>query len=166
MNDIVIERASVSDVEIIREIYNEAVLTTTATFDIEPVSFNNRHDWLIKRTEDFPVIVAKVAGEVVGYASLSRWSDRAAYDITAELSIYVSSEKRGQGIGTILLHKIIEAAKATNLHTVIVRITADNIISLKMHRAFGFVEVGVLKQCGIKFNQILDVVIMQKILKQ
>ena len=90
-----IRKAAIADLEAIREIYNEAILTTTATFDTEPKSADERLQWFQSHDERHPILVAVVDGKVVGWASLTPWSDRAAYDDTAETSFYVKSEFRG-----------------------------------------------------------------------
>jgi phosphinothricin acetyltransferase len=165
MNDLILRSADERDLPAITAIYNQAVLTTTATFDTDPVSLDSRLAWFNNRNTDFPVIVAVVSGNVVGYAALSRWSDRRAFDISAELSLYVDAAHHGQGVGKALLKRILEMADTTQLYTVMVRITAENEISLKMHAQVGFLEVGVLRHCGIKFGRVLDVVFMQKLLR-
>jgi phosphinothricin acetyltransferase len=165
MDKLQIRPAQAEDIPAITAIYNEAILTTTATFDTEPLSLENRQAWFNNRTSDFPVVVAEVSGQVVGYAALNKWSDRRAYDISAEKSLYINSKYRGKGIGRALNNYILELAKKTNLYTIILRITADNEISLALARSSGFSEVGVLRRCGKKFDKVLDVVYLQKILK-
>ena len=165
MGELTIRSARVEDVPAITDIYNDAVLNTTATFDTEPLSVENRIAWFKNRTKDFPVIVAAEAGRVVAYAALNRWSDRKAYDISAELSLYVEAEHRGRLIGKRLYVHILELALSTGLYTIILRITADNDVSLGLARRAGFQDVGVLRRCGTKFDRVLDVVLLQKILK-
>ena len=80
-------------------IYNEVVLTTTATFDTEVKTGSERRPWFEAHGERHPILVAESDGGVVGWASLSRWSERPAYDDTAETSFYVKAEYRGRGIG-------------------------------------------------------------------
>ena len=84
-----IRKAELADLEAIRDIYNEAILTTTATFDTEPKSAAERLQWFQSHDERHPILVAVVDGKVVGWASLTQWSDRAAYDDTAETSFCV-----------------------------------------------------------------------------
>src|SRR5688572_6598572 len=97
--DIILRRAELADAPAIAAIYNEAILTTVATFDVETKSVEDRIAWLAAHDERHPVIVAEAQGQVIGYVCLSRWSDRRAYDDTAETSFYVKSEFRGQGVG-------------------------------------------------------------------
>jgi L-amino acid N-acyltransferase len=160
-----LRKAVEADLPAITFIYNDAVLNTNATFDTEPKSIENRSQWLLERTTDFPVLVAVENEEVIGYCSLSRWSDKKAYDITAELSLYIHPEQRGKGTGKKLLHALLDEAYKTNLHSIISRITEGNDHSIYLHKAEGFDTVGVLKQSGRKFGKLLDVTIMQKMLK-
>ena len=159
-----IRGARLSDVDAITEIYNEAILTTTATFDTVPKSVSERLNWLKSHEERHPVIVGELDETVVGWASLSRWSERSAYDDTAETSFYVKSGFRGRGIGRKLKEAIINEACRLKFHTLIARIAEEGDISLHLNDSFGFVHVGTLKEVGRKFGRLLDVHILQKIL--
>jgi len=100
MNEsIQIRRAELADLEAITEIYNEAILTTTATFDTEPKTGAERLEWFQSHDERHPILVAVLGGRVIGWASLSKWSDRRAYDDTAETSFYVKADCRRRGVG-------------------------------------------------------------------
>lgn len=159
-----IRNAQLSDLSAITEIYNEAILTTTATFDTEPKSTSERLEWLRSHGERHPVIVAELDGMVVGWASLSGWSERKAYDDTAETSFYVKSEYRGRGVGRKLKEAIIGEARRLKFHTLIARIAEGGDASLHLNESFGFVRVGTLKEVGRKFGRLLDVHILQKML--
>jgi len=159
-----IRQAALADLEAIREIYNEAILTTTATFDTEPKSATERLQWFESHDERHPILVAVVDGKVVGWASLTQWSDRAAYDDTAETSFYVKSEFRGQGIGRKLKEATIEEARQLRFHTLIARVAEGSEESIHLNESAGFVLVGTLKEVGRKFGKLLDVHIMQKML--
>ena len=100
---------------------------------------------------------------VVGWASLSKWHERAAYADAAEVSVYVASPHRGQGIGRRLLEAVIEEGRSAGLHAVIAQIVGGNEVSVHLHAAFGFETVGLLKEVGRKFGRVLDVLIMEKI---
>lgn len=153
-----------ADVPAIADIYNEAVLTTTATFDTEPKSVAERTSWFQSHDERHPILVAEVNGEVVGWASLTRWSDRRAYDDTAETSFFVSSRYRGRGIGRRLKESIIEEARRLRFHSLIARVAEDSRESLHLNESLGFVHVGTLKEVGRKFGRLLSVHILQKML--
>jgi L-amino acid N-acyltransferase YncA len=160
-----IRKAEPADLDAISEIYNEAILTTTATFDTEPKSTADQLKWFQTHDERHPILVAVLDGKVVGWASLSKWSDRRAYDDTAESSFYVKSEFRGQGVGRMLKDAIIEEARRLHFHTLIARVAEGNPESLHLNESAGFVHVGTLKEVGRKFGKLLDVQILQKILE-
>jgi L-amino acid N-acyltransferase len=160
-----IRRVERADAVGITEIYNEAILTTTATFDTEPKTLEERKQWLQSHDDRHPVLVALVDGSVVGWASLTRWSDRGAYDDTGETSFYVHSAYRGRGIGRSLKDAIIEEARRLRYHTLIARIAEGSNESIHLNESAGFVHVGTLKEVGRKFGKLLNVHVMQKMLE-
>ncbi|HUE71022.1 MAG TPA: GNAT family N-acetyltransferase [Pirellulaceae bacterium] len=161
---IVLRRAELADAPAIAAIYNEAILTTIATFDMETKSVEDRIAWLATHDDRHPVIVAEAQGQVIGYASLSRWSDRRAYDDTAETSFYVKSELRGQGVGRRLKEAILEEPRRLGFHSVIARVAQGSEESLHLNLSMGFVLIGTLKEVGLKFGRRLDVHVLQKML--
>jgi L-amino acid N-acyltransferase len=162
---VMIRQADLTDAAAIAEIYNEAVLTTTATFDIEAKTVEERAQWLQSHDSRHPVLVAVIGGRVVGWASLTRWSERRAYDDTAETSFYVHSKHRGCGIGRKLKQAIIEEARRLGYHTLIALVAEGADASIHLNESTGFVHVGTLKQVGEKFERRLDVHILQKMLR-
>jgi L-amino acid N-acyltransferase YncA len=162
---VTIRRAGLAYAAAIAEIYNEAILTTTATFDTEPKSVDERAKWLRLHDERHPVLVAVLDGAVVGWVSLTRWSERRAYDDTAETSFYVRSINRGQGIGRMLKDAIIAEARRYRYHSLIARVAEGSHESIHLNESAGFVHIGTLKEVGRKFGKLLDVHIMQKMLE-
>jgi len=160
-----IRRADVADLPGITEIYNEAILTTTATFDTEARDTAERMEWFRSHDDRHPILVAVLDGQVIGWASLSKWSDRCAYSDTAETSFYVKSEYRGRGVGRQLKAAIIDEARRLRLHSLIARVAEGSRESLHLNEEFGFVHVGTLKEVGRKFGRLLDVHILQKMLE-
>jgi L-amino acid N-acyltransferase len=161
---VTIRRAEDTDAAAIADIYNEAILTTTATFDTEPKTVEERTQWLHGHDYRHPVLVAVANDRVVGWASLSPWSDRCAYSDTAETSFYVHSTHRGRGIGRRLKEAIIEEAQRLKYHTLIARVAEESQESIHLNELAGFVHVGTLKEVGRKFGRRLSVHIMQKML--
>jgi L-amino acid N-acyltransferase YncA len=159
-----IRRAQRSDAPAITDIYNEAILTTTATFDTEPKTVADRTQWLQAHDERHPILVAEVNGQVVGWASLTRWSARSAYDNTAETSFYVHSTHRRRGIGRKLKDAIIQEARRLRFHTLIAQVAESSHESIHLNEDAGFIHIGTLKEVGRKFDRLLDVHIMQKML--
>lgn len=164
MVDTHIRVAEERDVPPILEIYNQAVLRTVATFDTEPRTIAQQLDWFAQHSLRYPVLVAERDGQVIGWASLNRYSDRLAYAGTAELSLYVGEPFRGAGLGRRLLGAALEAGAVGGLHTVLSRIVEGNDNSVHLHRAHGFFTVGTMREVGYKFGRLLDVIIMQKLL--
>ena len=158
-----VRKATGKDLAAITEIYNEAILTTVATFDTEPKTMEEQKAWFKAHGPKYPILVAEDKAQVIGWASLSMWSDRCAYADTAEISVYVKQEHRGKGVGRELMEVLMGEGQAAGLHTVIARIAEGNEVSIHLHRAFGFAPVGVMKEVGRKFGKLIDVHMMQKI---
>jgi phosphinothricin acetyltransferase len=157
-----IRRATLEDLPAIGAIYDDAVLKTTATFDTEPRTAERHRLWFEAHKEPkHPVLAAESGGRVIGWASLSSWSDRCAYDETAEDSIYIAEEARGRGAGKALLAELLAQGRAAGLRTVLARITGESEASIRLHESFGFVRVGVMRQVGRKFGRLLDVSMYQ-----
>jgi L-amino acid N-acyltransferase YncA len=153
------------DLDLITEIYNEAIIKTVATFDTEPKTSEDQKKWFDDHESKNPILVAELNGVIVGWASLSKWSDRCAYSDTAEISLYVREEYQGKGIGRRLIEAIIKEGEKAGLHTIIARITDGNEPSLHLHRSVGFTHIGIMKEVGKKFGKRQDVHLMQKIYK-
>jgi phosphinothricin acetyltransferase len=158
-----IRKATLEDLPAITEIYNDAILQTVATFDTEPKTIEDRKTWLKNHDSKHPLLVAEQDGLVVGWASLSKWSDRRGYADTAEVSLYVEKMHRRTGFGKKLLKSIVQAGQEAGLHTVIAQIVEGNAPSINLFKHEGFAEVGVLREVGWKFGNLLDVCILQKI---
>jgi L-amino acid N-acyltransferase YncA len=158
-----IRPATLNDLGQITEIYNDAIAKTTATFDTEPKTLEQQESWFSSHDAGHPVLVAEEDGLVLGWASLSQWSDRCAYSATAEISVYVREENRGKGIGKQLMKATIQAGKEAGLHTIIARIAGSNKISVDLCKSFGFQYIGTMREVGKKFGQLLDVHLMQLI---
>jgi phosphinothricin acetyltransferase len=159
-----VRQATVADAAALREIYNYEVLRTTATFDLVPRSLADQQRWLAARSGAFGAVVAELDGEVVGYASLSPYKDRAAYSTTVEDSVYVRQDRQGRGVGTLLLRTIVDVAETSGFHSVIARIEGGSAASQALHAACGVTVVGREREGGRKFNRWLDIVIMQRLL--
>ncbi|MDN4524836.1 GNAT family N-acetyltransferase [Fictibacillus fluitans] len=159
-----IRDAHLGDLPALLDIYNEAIRTLTATFDLEEQTLAQRKKWFEKYGGAFPLIVAEVDGKAAGYGSLSPFRDKEAYARTTEVSLYISSEFRGRGIGKKLMKEILQRARDLDYHTVIGSITGGNESSVSLHKSFGFEFAGCLKEVGFKFGQWQDVHYYQLIL--
>jgi phosphinothricin acetyltransferase len=154
-----------ADAEAIRSIYNPEVSESTVTFDLVPRSLADQLAWIEEHSGGHPAIVAvDDASIVVGFASLSPYRPRAAYATTVENSVYVRRDRRGEGIGRLLLAELVELARSHGFHAVIARIVGEHEASIALHRACGFAEIGREREVGRKFGKWLDVVLMQRML--
>lgn len=158
-----IRTAERDDLPGIVDIYNEAIETTTATFDIEPKTLAEREGWFLAHTGKWPIIVAAGDEGVLGWASLSRWSGRCAYAGTAELSFYVGSAHRGRGTGSRLAEEIVRRGKEGGLHTLLAIVADESAVSIHILSSLGFERAGHLREVGRKFGRLLDVHLLQLI---
>lgn len=156
--------ATIGDAEAIRRIYNVEVTSQTSTFDLVPRSLEDQQRWLAARSGAFSAIVAVDGGQVLGFASLSPYKERAAYSTTVEDSVYVDRAAGTRGIGTLLLSRLVEIARESGFHSVMARIEASGTASRALHAKCGFQLVGVELQVGRKFGRWLDVAVMQILL--
>lgn len=159
-----IRLVALGDATALRAIYNRAVVTSTATFDLRPRSLAAQRAWIERHQGAHPAIVATADGVVTGFGSLSSFRDRPAYSTTVEDSVYVDEAWQRRGIGRALLDELVGLAVRQGFHTVIGRIAGDNNASIELHRACGFALVGVEREVGRKFGRWLDVVIVQRML--
>jgi phosphinothricin acetyltransferase len=160
-----IRPATHADLPAILDIYNEAVLNTTASYDLEPSTPAQRAAWYDNRvSQGFPVLVAEADSAVIGFGSYGPFRDRPGYRFTVEHSLYVAPAWRGRGVGRTMLQQLVELARADGKHVMIGGIDASNAGSISLHLQLGFVEVGRLREVGYKFERWLDIVFLQLML--
>jgi len=161
---ITVRLATIDDAAKIMAIYNVEVENHTSTFDLVSRTLDEQQAWLEQRSGAFSAVVASIGGEVVGFASLSPYKERAAYRTTVENSVYVSRNHPRLGIGRTLMDHVIGIAADSGFHSIVARIEASGTASLQLHAACGFELVGVEREVGRKFNRWLDVAVMQLML--
>lgn len=161
---ITVRLATLEDAPAIMAIYNVEVENHTSTFDLVPRTPDDQRRWISDRSGAFSAVVATIDDEVVGFASLSPYKERAAYRTTVEDSVYVSRQHAGAGVGRRLMDHVIEMARDSGFHSVIARIEASSTASRTLHERCGFELVGVEREVGRKFNRWLDVAVMQLML--
>jgi len=153
------------DCSAVLAIINDAILHSTALYDYNVRNLITQETIFEEKLQKgFPVIVAEMNNEVIGFGYYSEFRFREAYKFTVEHSVYANKNYIGKGIGKLLLTELIERAKKQNLHTMIGVIDSENTNSIDFHKKFGFKEVGFIKESGFKFNKWLHSVIVQKML--
>jgi len=145
------------DLPQILEIYNDAIQNLTATFDVEPKSLEERRIWFQNHGGKFPLLSVEIDGSVVGYCSISPFSQKRGYSPTVELSIYVHKDFRRRGIGLLLMNEVISRARELGYHAILSIIAGNNAPSVEMHKKLGFEQVAHLRQVGYKFSKWQDV---------
>jgi phosphinothricin acetyltransferase len=162
-----IRTATEADLPAILAITNDAILTTTSSWNVDPTTLEARRQWLADRqASGLPVLVGVIDGAVAGFGSYGSFRAWDGYRLTVEHSIYVDAAFRRQGVGRLLLAALIDHATEAGMHVMMGVISADNEISIRLHEQFGFATVGRLLEVGRKFDRWLDLVLMQKMLQR
>jgi L-amino acid N-acyltransferase YncA len=163
---LIVRDATEHDVPAITAIYAGHVLRGTASFEEIPPD----EDEILRRFRDIvssgrPYLVGEMSGSVVGYAYAGPYRSRSAYRFSLEDSIYVDAPAAGKGVGGRLLASLIERCEAGPWRQIVAIIgDSANEPSIALHRKFGFVHVGTLKDIGFKHGRWLDSVVMQRAL--
>jgi L-amino acid N-acyltransferase YncA len=163
-----IRDAANADLPWIREIYNHYVLNSTVTFDETPMTLATLRKKFTHVVElGYPFLVAQnPAGQILGYAYVTPWREKAAYRYTVESSIYLGPASTGKGLGKVLLAELIARSKAAGAKEMIAVIADKGAeASIELHRKYGFKDIGHMGKVGFKFGRWLGTVLMQKSLK-
>ena len=142
----------------VQRIYVQGIATGNATFETEPPSWEKWNAGHIEACR----LVARAGEEVVGWAALSRVSQRAVYAGVAEVSVYVGVKARGQGVGMRLLQALIDASEREGLWTLQAGIFPENSGSIRLHQLCGFRVVGRRERVGCLNGVWRDTVLMER----
>ncbi|MDB5011956.1 MAG: GCN5-related N-acetyltransferase [Daejeonella sp.] len=150
----------------ILEIFNDAILNSTALYDYKPRTMDNMEVWFIlKEKSNFPVIgLVDDQNTLLGFGSYGTFRAWPAYKYTVEHTLYIHPNHRGKGLGKILLAEILKNAKQQDYHCLIAGIDSTNEASIKLHKSFGFEFSGRIKHAGYKFSKWLDLDFYQLLL--
>ena len=160
-----VRSASSDDLDAIRRIYNEGIEDRAATLDDDPKTAADIAAWWSVHQDRYAVLVAESAsGDVAGWASLNPYSHRCAYSGVADLSVYVTREARGTGVGSLLLRALEKTAKAHEFHKIVLFTFAFNTGGQGLYRKLGYREVGTFREMGKLHGRFVDVMAMEKIL--
>jgi L-amino acid N-acyltransferase YncA len=164
-SELVIRSATSQDLTAMVEIYNYYIQNSVVTFDLDQM---NLEDWAAKYkwiTElGLPFIVAETSTkQIIGFAYVAPWRQKAAFKRTVEDSIYLRPAAIGKRVGTKLLAELLEQAKAAGVKEVVAVISDKGAeSSIALHERFGFKHQGHLGKVGFKFGRWLGTVLMQK----
>ena len=157
--------ATIADLGAMVEIYNYYIQNSVVTFDLENMSlqdWTDKYNWIVEL--GLPFIVAESASkQIIGFAYVAPWRQKAAYKRTVEDSIYLRPAAIGKRVGTKLLTVLLEEAKAAGVKEVVAVISDKGAEpSIALHERFGFKHQGHLGKVGFKFGRWLGTVLMQK----
>lgn len=159
-----IRYAKPDDLARLTEIDNYYIANSQATFFVEPRKAEDRRAWFNNYKESGPyrMLVCEENGVVQGCAFSSRYRDHFAFDQTIETSVYLASDVRTKGLGSLLYKELFDALKNEALHLAVAGIALPNDASVALHKKFGFEEVGVFREYAVKNGQYISSIWMQK----
>ena len=168
-NKITIRSATLQDAKVLLDIYAPYVEKTAITFEYDIPSVEEFASRIQKTKERYPYLVAERDGELLGYAYVSAFKERAAYDWAVETSIYLKEDQKGQGLGRMLYEALEDAVKSQNILNLYACIgypeVEDEYLtknSVEFHYHMGYRMIGEFKKCGYKFNRWYNMVWMEK----
>ena len=163
MDGAILRPATAADLPAMAGIYNDAVLHSVATFDVEPQPPEHFADRVASTRPGDHVVVAEDGGRLVGMAYAVTYRPRPAYDGTRETSIYLAPEARGRGLGRALYDELLRRVDADGIHVCLAVIAQPNAASEALHTALGFEPVGTLREVGRKFDRWVDTAWWQRV---
>ena len=160
-----INDAACAELPEILAIYNEVIRNSTAVYTEIEFTHERGAAWFdAKAAAGFPLIVARDASGITGFGTFGEFRAPPCYGQSVEHSVHVRADRRGRGIGRMLVIDLMGRAAAMRKHVMIAGIDADNAASIKLHQSLGFIDVGHFHQVGFKFGRWLDVIYMELIL--
>jgi phosphinothricin acetyltransferase len=167
-NSLCIRDAVDGDMPALRDLYNALIPTTTVAWTEALQTLRERRAWFrAQQRAGYPVLVAEIAGEVVGFTAYGSFRGSGkwpGYRYTVEHTIHVHEDAWGCGVGRALLDALMERAREDRVHVMVGAIDADNRDSIAFHERLGFSVVATMPEVGRKFDRWLDLVLMQRIL--
>ncbi|MET0391321.1 MAG: N-acetyltransferase family protein [Polyangiales bacterium] len=166
--DLTLRAGTAVDLPQLIDIYNHYVVNTTITFDLAPVTLEQRRVWLAQfaAVGRHQLLVAEAQGQLLGYACSQQFRVKPAYDTTVELTCYCAPGAAGRGIGTQLYTALFAALASEDIHSYIAGIALPNDASLVFHRKHGFVPAGTMHAVGRKFGSYWDVAFYERVVAQ
>jgi L-amino acid N-acyltransferase YncA len=156
--------ARLGDAAAIAEIYNQGIEDRVATYETELRSAEDQQAWLEAIADSYPVVIAQIDGEIIGWAGAGPYRHRECYRGIGEFSMYVRRDWRRRGVGDLLLAGLISEAERLGLWKLLSRIFPFNKASRALCRKHRFREVGVYEKHARLDGRWLDVVIVERLI--
>ena len=163
--DLSLRPAVEGDLAAIMGIYNWAVNQTFGTLDAEPLGREEAEAWWLSHGSRSLLLVAEAEEGVIGWGRLLSWSGRGLTSTVEDL-VYVDPLMHGKGVGAAILERLIKEADGLHYRLMIAQVPQGNKGGRSLHEGLGFREVGVLHQASHKFNQWIDVTLMERLLEK
>lgn len=164
MHDIRFEEVKEEHLPALLEIYNYYVSNSTATFHIEPIGLDEMKGIVFFDNPKYKAYAIIDDRDICGYCILCPFKKREAYDITAEVTIYIRHDHAGLGIGSAAIRHLENLAAKNGIHSLIAVICGENTASIRLFEKNGYEKCGHLREVGMKFGRMLDVVYYEKII--
>ncbi len=165
-SELTVRSALPEDASQIADLYNHYVLTSTITFEEEPVSAAE----MTSRVHDiqalsYPWLVATAGTDVLGFAYAGKWKTRAAYRHSSEITVYVRTGLARSGVGSALYGQLLPILKTVGVHAAIGGVALPNDASIRLHEKFGFRKCAHFSEVGFKFGRWIDVAYWELMLR-
>lgn len=162
--------ATPDDAKKLQKLYAWYVIHSAATFEWDVPDVDEFRRRIESTLKDYPYIVVEEDGEIMGYAYVSPFKGRKAYEWSAETSIYIAHESRQKGYGSLLykaLEKIMPLQNVCNLYACIARPTREDdphlsMASICFHQLLGYRLCAEFEGCAVKYDTWYDMVWMGK----
>ncbi len=164
MDDVTIRTALADDLPALLDIYNHYILNTAVTFDIEPRTLAQRREWFAQfaTAGRYRCFAAVRGSRAIGWACSAKFKDKAAYETTAETSIYLAPDEGGRGLGRRLYETLFAALRGEDIHRLFAGVTVPNDASVALHRRMGFRLAGTYVEVGRKFGRYWDTALFMR----
>lgn len=156
---LIIRPAERDDLPALTALYNHYIEHTVITFDVAPISVEERSQWFEHYATSGPhrLLVGRRDDRVIGYASSGSFRPKAAYGRSVETSIYLQPDALGRGDGRRLYEALFAVLAEEHVHRAYAGVSLPNDASVRLHERLGFSSVGVFREVGFKFGRYVDV---------
>ncbi len=162
--EIKLSELSENELLVVKEIYDYYILNSTATFHTEPISVNELKEAIYLSHPKYKSYLILNEGQIAGYCYFAPYKKRQAYDRSAEITLYLKPELTSKGIGREVLTLLEPVAKLSGIVVLLAIVTGENTSSIALFEKCGYEKCAHFKNVGEKFNRLLDVVALQKML--
>ena len=160
-----IRDATPKDAEAIAHVYNQGIEDRVATLETQLRTPQEREEWMAAKGPRHPVLVAVGDDDqVAGWGSLNSFNPRPAYDHVVDFSVYVARERRGRGVGDLLLGALEQRARALGYHKMVLAAFPTNAPGMRLYERHGFQTVGIYHEQGLLEGKWVDVIVMEKLI--